>query len=75
MPLKLKPDQIPLYTEEADLLHVALFKTTAKDWRMVSSAMAEKKMNVRDMASINELAILSNSFFPSEFPAGDAEPK
>ncbi len=48
------------YAEEADLLNVALFKTTAKKWRELNPKMAEKGMNVRDMASINELAILSN---------------
>jgi len=48
------------YAEEADLLNVSLFKTTAKDWRTVNPEIAEKNMNIRDMASINELAILSN---------------
>jgi hypothetical protein len=48
------------YAEEADLLNVALFKTTARDWRTVNPEMAEKNLNIRDMASINELAILSN---------------
>jgi hypothetical protein len=49
-----------VYAEEADLLNVALFGTTAKDWRTVNPKMAEENMNIRDMASINELAILSN---------------
>ena len=48
------------YAEEADLLNVALFKCTAKDWREANPELAKKGMNIRDMASINELAILSN---------------
>lgn len=49
-----------LYAEEADLLNIALFGCTAKDWREVNPERALKGENIRDMASINELAILSN---------------
>jgi len=48
------------YAEEADLLNVALFKCTAKDWREVNPKLTKKGVNIRDVASINELAILSN---------------
>lgn len=48
------------YAEEADLLNVALFNYTAKDWREANSDLAKKSMNIRDIAHINELAILSN---------------
>ena len=48
------------YAEEADLLNVALFNCTAKDWREANSELAKNGMNIRDIASINELAILSN---------------
>ena len=48
------------YAEEADLLNVALFGCTAKDWRNANPKLAEKKMNIRDIASINELTVLSN---------------
>lgn len=48
------------YAEEADLLNVALFNCTAKDWREANAELANKNMNIRDIASINELAILSN---------------
>ena len=48
------------YAEEADLLNVALFSCTAKDWRDANPELAKKSMNIRDIASINELAILSN---------------
>ncbi len=49
-----------VYAEEADLLNVALFECTAKDWRDANPEMASKNMNLRDMASINELTVLSN---------------
>jgi len=49
-----------IYAEEADLLNVALFNCTAKDWRTANPDLAKKSMNIRDIASINELAILSN---------------
>lgn len=55
-----KDKQWIVYAEEADLLNVALFNCTAKDWRTANPELAKKSMNIRDMASINELAILSN---------------
>ena len=49
-----------IYAEEADLLNVALFNCTAKDWREANPEFSDKGMNIRDVASINELAVLSN---------------
>jgi hypothetical protein len=49
-----------IYAEEADLLNVALFNCTAKDWRISNPKYAERDLNIRDFASINELAVLSN---------------
>lgn len=48
------------YADEADLLNIALFGCTAKQWKQANPTRALKGENVRDMASINELAILSN---------------
>jgi KilA-N domain len=48
------------YADEADLLNMALFKCTAKQWREANSSLAAENKNLRDIASINELAILSN---------------
>jgi hypothetical protein len=45
------------YAEEADVLNVAMFGMTAKQWREVNSG---KKGNIRDYATINELICLSN---------------
>ena len=49
-----------VYAEEADLLNVALFNCTAKDWRDVNPEKSLKGLNIRDFASINELVVLSN---------------
>lgn len=49
-----------IYAEEADLLNVALFNCTAKDWRELNPELVKKDLNIRDFASINELAVLSN---------------
>lgn len=46
-----------IYAEEADVLNVAMFGITAKQWR---DANPEQKGNIRDYASINELICLSN---------------
>lgn len=48
------------YAEEADILNVALFECTAKQWREANPQLALEGKNLRDIASINELAILSN---------------
>jgi hypothetical protein len=48
------------YAEEADVLNLALFKCTAKQWREANPQLALQGMNIRDIASINELAVLSN---------------
>ena len=48
------------YAEEADLLNVALFGCTAKQWRDANPEHSKINLNIRDFASINELAVLSN---------------
>ena len=48
------------YAEEADLLNVAMFNCSARDWRDLNPKEAKKDLNIRDFASINELAVLSN---------------
>ena len=53
-------DQGIAYADEADLLNLALWGCTAKQWREANPQYAEKNMNIRDMASINELVVLSN---------------
>ena len=46
-----------IYASEADVLNMALFGMTAKEWR---EANPELKGNIRDYATINELICLSN---------------
>ena len=48
------------YANEADLINVALFGMTAKEWRKNYPKEAKSGKNIRDMASIIELIILSN---------------
>ena len=46
-----------IYAEEADVLNVAMFGLTAKQWRESNPGL---KGNIRDYATINELICLSN---------------
>lgn len=46
-----------VYASEADLLNVALFGTTAKEWR---EANADKSGSIRDYATLEQLVVLSN---------------
>ena len=46
-----------IYAEEADVLNVAMFGMTAKQWREANTGL---KGNIRDYATINELICLSN---------------
>ncbi len=58
IPAVLTPQQIQIvYANEADVLNVALFGITAKQWRETNPDL---KGNIRDYASINELICLSN---------------
>ena len=58
IPIELTPQQISqVYANEADVLNMALFGVTAKQWR---EANPELKGNMRDYATINQLICLSN---------------
>ncbi len=48
---------IYVYADEADLLNVALFGITAKEWRDRSP---DKTGNIRDYATLEQLVVLSN---------------
>lgn len=48
-----------VYADEADLLNVALFGCTAKEWRDANPVLTAKQ-NIRDFASIAQLTVLSN---------------
>lgn len=58
IPQEVTPSQANIiYANEADVLNVAMFGMTAKQWR---DTHPQQKGNVRDYASINELICLSN---------------
>jgi len=58
IPKELSKEQINfIYASEADVLNVALFRMTAKEW---SDQNPDLKGNMRDYATINELICLSN---------------
>jgi len=58
IPPALTPQQIAqVYASEADVLNMALFGITAKQWRDANPGL---KGNIRDYATINELICLSN---------------
>ncbi|WP_022765813.1 KilA-N domain-containing protein [Butyrivibrio sp. XPD2006] len=58
IPPELTPEQIAYkYASEADLLNVALFGKTAKQWRDESK---NKKGNMRDYATLNQLLVMAN---------------
>jgi hypothetical protein len=58
VPTELTPQQTSIiYASEADVLNVALFGITAKEWR---ESNPDLKGNIRDYATINELICLSN---------------
>jgi hypothetical protein len=58
IPKELRKEQISLvYAHEADILNVALFGHTAKEWR---EANPQSSGNVRDEATLEQLVVLSN---------------
>lgn len=52
-----KQEQNLAYANEADLLNIALFGKTAKQWRLETG---NKKLNMRDFASVEQLIVLVN---------------
>lgn len=58
IPTELTKKQIAIiYASEADVLNMALFGKTAQQWRDENS---NQKGNIRDMATIQQLVVLSN---------------
>lgn len=52
-----KQEQKYTYANEADILNIALFGKTAKQWR---EETGNKKLNIRDFASVEQLIVLVN---------------
>jgi hypothetical protein len=58
IPTEITPQQTSMiYASEADVLNVALFSVTAKEWREANPNLTG---NIRDYATINELICLAN---------------
>ena len=58
IPAELSKQQVNyIYASEADVLNMALFGMTAKDWRDMNP---DQKGNIRDYADISQLVCLSN---------------
>ena len=58
IPQVLPPSRVGfVYASEADMLNVALFGMTAKEWRQQNP---DKKGNIRDDATLEQLVVLSN---------------
>lgn len=58
IPVEITPNQATvIYANEADVLNVAMFGMTARQWRDENPTL---KGNIRDYATINELIVLSN---------------
>lgn len=73
IPADLTPAQIAFkYADEADLLNTALFGMTAKEWR---DKNPDKKGNIRDYATINQLLVLSNAESYNSVLISEVSPK
>ena len=58
IPKELGKQQVSfIYANEADVLNMAIFGKTAKQWR---DENPDKKGNIRDYATIEQLVVLSN---------------
>ena len=55
-----KKKEYIVYASEADMLNMALFGCRAKDWEVHNPELANKGLNLRDTATINQLIVLSN---------------
>ncbi|OHA16992.1 MAG: DNA-binding protein [Candidatus Taylorbacteria bacterium RIFCSPHIGHO2_02_FULL_45_28] len=56
-PLVSKSSEMIIYANEADILNMALFGMTAKEWRDANSS---KEGNIRDYSSVEQLVVLAN---------------
>jgi hypothetical protein len=53
-------EKLYAYADEADLLNLALWQCTAKQWREKNPEFTRQGLNIRETASINELVVLAN---------------
>ncbi|SDD44426.1 KilA-N domain-containing protein [Dyadobacter soli] len=55
-----KEEERLVYANEADLLYIAIFAMTSKEWRRQNPELAAKGYNIRDVADTHQLIILAN---------------
>lgn len=55
-----KEKQAFVYANEADLLYIAMYGFTSKQWRANNPELAKKGYNIRDLADTHQLIILAN---------------
>jgi hypothetical protein len=49
-----------IYASEADLLNIVLFGMTAKEWKQKNPQAVLEGLNIRDVANLHQLTVLSN---------------
>ena len=49
-----------VYANEAEILNMALFGITSKDWKLKNPELVLQGKNIRDYANLHELTVLSN---------------
>jgi hypothetical protein len=55
-----KDKEVFTYANEAEILNVALFGMTSKEWKQQNPELALQGKNIRDYADLHQLTILSN---------------
>jgi hypothetical protein len=55
-----KQQEFYIYADEAEILNMALFGMTSKQWREQNPEMAKANLNIRDAANVLQLTVLSN---------------
>ena len=55
-----KEEERLVYAHETDLLYIAIFGLTSKEWRLQNPELAAKGYNIRDVADTYQLIILAN---------------
>ncbi len=55
-----KHDEALVYANEAEMLNVAVFGMTSKQWRTTNEKDAKKGLNIRDLANAAQLTVISN---------------
>ena len=55
-----KDEEGYIYANEAEILNMAMFGQTSKDWRIENPSEVLKGLNIRDIADLHQLTVLAN---------------